>query len=360
MASMVPASGSSYSYIYTVMGEFCAWLVGWDLCLEYMCAAAAVAVAWANYVGSFMELVFSISVDYRLLSAPVSWNVTAQNFYLTENWISLPAVAIILFLTALIVYDVGTSSLFNNIIVVTKIIILIVFICFSIKHIDPENYHPILPESQGGDTYGIRGLFHASTISFFAFIGFDAITTAAQEATESAARRLPLSILTSLGIATILYFGIASVMLGVVNYKELNVTNPIGEVCKVIGMKWLEVLVNLAAIFGLTSVILANLYGQSRIFYSMAKDGLLMPVFSKTRSLKKKPLMSNTASSSATTTVTTGITNNIDNVKTTVTITPEIQMPNKPAGSPVWASIVTGEQKNSVFSGIYSVLVIYI
>jgi APA family basic amino acid/polyamine antiporter len=227
MASMVPASGSSYIYTYTVMGEFCAWLVGWDLCLEYMCAAAAVAVSWANYVGSFIELVFSTSIDYRLLSAPISWNVTAQNFYFTDSWISLPAVVIILFLTALIVYDVGTSSLFNNIIVVAKIIILIIFICFCIKHIDPNNYYPILPESQGGNTYGVKGLFHASTISFFAFIGFDAITTAAEEATEDAARRLPLSILTSLGIATILYFGVASVMLGVVNYKDLNVTNPI-------------------------------------------------------------------------------------------------------------------------------------
>ncbi|CAF4669432.1 unnamed protein product, partial [Rotaria sp. Silwood2] len=192
MASMIPASGSSYTYTYTIMGEFCAWLVGWDLCLEYMCAAAAVAVSWANYVGSFMELVFSISIDHRLLSAPVSWDVRAQSFHVTGSWICLPAVIIIVFITAIIVYDIGASSRFNSVIVIGKILILMTFICVCIKYIDPKNYRPILPESQGGNTYGTNGLLHATAISFFAFIGFDAVTTAAQEATKEAEKRLPL------------------------------------------------------------------------------------------------------------------------------------------------------------------------
>jgi APA family basic amino acid/polyamine antiporter len=342
MASMIPASGSSYTYTYTVMGEFSAWVVGWDLCLEYMCAAAAVGVSWASYVGLFIELIFSTSIDHRLLSAPVSWNVTAQNFYLTGSWICLPGVLIILFLTALIVYDVGASSLVNSIIVIAKILILITFICAGIKYIDPKNYRPILPESEGGNTYGINGLLHATSNSFFAFIGFDAITTASREAKKESAKRLPLSILTSLSIAVVLYLGIASVMLGVVNYKDLNVPNPIGDVCKVIGMKWLEILVCIAAIFGLTSVIIVSLYGQSRIFYSMSKDGLLTPAFSKTNILKRKSPVNNTFISSTTTTTTTTIVNTIDGIETTVRVNAAIEEENKSDGSPVWASIITG------------------
>ena len=208
-----------------------------------------------------------------------------------------------------------------------------------IRKIIVQSYRQVKVETP----YGIQGLFHATTISFFAFIGFDAITTAAQEATEEAAKRLPLSILTSLGIATALYCGVASVMIGVVNYKNLNVINPLGEVCKMIGAKWLEVLVHLAAIFGLTSVILVNLYGQSRIFYSMAKDGLLMPAFSKVFAVKKRSVVSNTVFVSATATTTTEVTNNIGGIEMSGTVTAQIQMVNKPVGSPVWASIATGQ-----------------
>ncbi|CAF2974997.1 unnamed protein product [Rotaria sp. Silwood2] len=344
MASMIPASGSSYTYIYTVLGEFCAWLVGWNLCLEYMGAASAVSVSWANHVGSFIELVSSASIDHRLLSAPVSWNATAQNFYLTGSWICLPAVIVILVLTAIIIYDLDTSSLLISIIVILKIVILLIFICVCIKYIDPKNYHPFLPKSEGGNTYGIKGLLHATTISFFAFIGFDEITTAAQEATTEAARLLPLSILISLGIATILYLGVASVMLGVVNYKDLKVPNPIAEVCKVIGLKWLQVIVHLGAILGLTSVILVTLYVQSRIFYSMSKDGLLPPVFSKIKLWKKKKTVVNNITFSSSTTTTTTIETNttIATVEPTITITGNIHETNKPTGSPVWASIAIG------------------
>ncbi|CAF3366384.1 unnamed protein product [Rotaria sp. Silwood2] len=325
------------------MGEFCAWLVGWNLCLEYMGAASAVGVSWADYVGTFIELVSSTSIDHRLLSAPISWNVTAQHFYVTGSWICLPAVIIILFLTAIIVYDVGALSLLNSIIVILKIGVLLIFICVCIKYIDPKNYHPFLPKSEGGNTYGINGLLRATIVSFFAFIGFDEITTAAQEATTEAAKRLPLSILTSLGIATTLYLGIASVMLGVVNYKDLKVTNPIGQVCKVIGLKWLEILVHLGAILGLTSVILVTLYGQSRIFYSMSKDGLLPSVFSKIKVWKKKKSAENNIISSSTTTTSTTRINTISaTVEQTITTTGNIHETNKLAGSPLWASIVIG------------------
>jgi len=342
MASMIPASGSAYTYVYTVMGEFCAWLVGWNLCLEYMFGTATVGVSWANYVESFIESVSSSSITHRLLSAPVSWNVTTHNFYIKDSWICLPAVLIILLLTAIMVYDVGAFSLLNSIIVIAKILILITFICACIKYIDPKNYHPILPKSQGGNTYGINGLLHATSISFFAFIGFNAITAATQEATKEAAKRLPLSILTSLGIATALYLGIASAMLGVVNYKDLKVENPIKKVCQVIGMKWLEILVYLAAIFGLTSVMIVNLYGQSRIFYAMSKDGLLTPAFSKTISPKRKSVVNNIAFSYSTTTSTNSTDYTIDCIEPTVRVNPAIEEANKPAGSPVWAGVVTG------------------
>lgn len=287
LASMVPASGSSYTYTYTVLGELCAFIIGWDLLLEYMCAVAGVGVAWASYVGALIETIFQTGNESRLLEAPLKWNATTDSFSPTGSWFSLPAVIIILALTALITWDIGASSVLNTVMVAVKMVILLLFIFEGAGYIKKENFHPLLPPSKGKDQFGVKGLLRATTISFFAYIGFDAVTTAAQEANENAVKLLPISVLTSVGIATVVYIGIATVMIGVVGYTNINVTNPFKSVCTELDMKWLEILVTIGIFLGLTSVILVNLYCQSRIVYAMAKDGLLPPVFAKTKRFRR-------------------------------------------------------------------------
>ncbi|CAF1304390.1 unnamed protein product, partial [Didymodactylos carnosus] len=289
MASMVQISGSSYSYVYTTMGEFCAWLVGWDLCLEYICAVATVSISWSAYVAAFFQTIFQIEVEQRILLAPIGWNETSQAFYLTDSYFNLPAMIIVFISSALLLYDLRITAIVNSIIVVFKVVVLLVFVCASIKFINPNNYHPFIPQSEGGQKYGVTGMFHGTTIIFFAFIGFDAITTTAQETTRNKKKLyLPLSIITSLSISTILYVGIVSILIGLVPYKQLSIKNPISVVTRATGMKWLEILVDLGAIFGLMSVILVNLIAQPRIVHRMAKDGLLPEWFSKERQKKQK------------------------------------------------------------------------
>ncbi|CAF1120640.1 unnamed protein product [Didymodactylos carnosus] len=284
MASMVPIAGSSYSYIYTTMGEFCAWLIGWNLCLEYTCAVAAVSVGWSTYVASFIEFIGNTSAEYRILSAPIAWNNTSENFYLTGAYFNLPAM---LGSPALLVYNIDVSATFNSIIVVAKIIIILIFIFTAIKYIDPKNYLPFIPKNQGGYKYGVEGLFHGTTVVFFAFIGFDVITTAAQETSRKSQNKLPISIVTSWGISTLLYIGFVSVLVGVVKYDKLA-DDPIAVVCRAMGLRWLEIMVDVGVICGLTSVILGNLFAQSRILYTMSNDGLLPKIFGHVRHPKQK------------------------------------------------------------------------
>lgn len=288
LASMVPASGSSYTYIYTVLGEFCAFIVGWDLLLEYMCAIAGVGVAWASYIGALLEIIFQIGNESRLIEAPLKWNSTTDSFSFSGSWFSLPAVIIILVLTALIIWDIGASSVLNTVMVAAKMAILLLFILVGTAYIKEENFYPLLPPQKGRNQFGVIGLLRASTISFFAYIGFDAVTTAAQEANENAVKLLPISVLTSVGIATIVYIGVATVMIGTVGYTNINVSNPFKSVSKVLDMKWLEILVTIGIFLGLTSVILVNLYCQSRIVYAMATDGLLPPIFAKTKRFRRR------------------------------------------------------------------------
>ncbi|CAF0996533.1 unnamed protein product [Didymodactylos carnosus] len=235
MSSMLPISGSSYSYVYMTMGEFCAWLVGWDLSLEYAFAVATISVSWSAYVRSFIEMIFHIEADQWILLAPISWNQTTQSLSLTGSYCDLPAIIIVFTLSALLLYDLRATAIINSIIVVFKVVVILIFICASIKFIHPKNYHPFIPafipRDKGGPKYGAAGLFHGTTIIFFSYIGFDTITTAAQETQRNRKKLyLPLSILTSLAISTILYIGVVSVLIGVAPYADLSIRSPISAV----------------------------------------------------------------------------------------------------------------------------------
>ncbi|CAF0916361.1 unnamed protein product [Didymodactylos carnosus] len=341
MASMVPISGSSYSYVYTTMGEFAGWLVGWDLCLEYMMGVSVVAVGWSGYVASFIRLLFSTGIEHRILDAPLNWNDTTQSFYWNGSYFNLPAILIIIALTALLVYDIDVSATFNSIIVLLKIVIMLIFITACIKFINPKNYRPFIPKNLGGNKYGVIGMFHASTIVFFSFIGFDAITTAAQETKKESQNTLAISIMTSLMVSTVLYLGFISVLVGVVSYESLNVHNPISTVTRAMNMKWLEITVDVGAILGLTSVTLVNLFAQPRILYVMSKDGLLPKFFSKLRSTKQKKAKNlPTASDQTRVDVDESISNPPAVIRATST-KPQNAQPQT-LGSPYAATIVTG------------------
>ncbi|CAF1650122.1 unnamed protein product [Rotaria magnacalcarata] len=293
MASMVPISGSAYSYTYATMGEYLAWIIGWDLILEYLLAAATVAVGWSGYVVHFIETVSKHNATKSIVDAPVAWSEESKAFYVTGKVINLPAVIIIVALTILLIIGIGESAKINLVIVIIKILVVLLFIFACCGYTHPNNYSPFIPPNEGSfNKYGITGVLHGATVVFFAYIGFDSVTTTAQE-TKNPQRSLPIGIIGSLTISTVLYVAVCAVMVGIVPYKTLDSPNPISEAIK--GTPhgiWLPIIIDLGAIAGLTSVSLVNLLGQSRIFYSMAHDGLLPAIFAKVHPRTKTPWVS--------------------------------------------------------------------
>lgn len=293
MASMVPISGSAYSYTYATMGEYLAWIIGWDLVLEYLLAAATVAVGWSGYVVNFVETISKHNATKWIVEAPVAWNEHTNGFYATGKVLNLPAVAIVVVLTILLLIGIGESAKINVVIVVIKIgvVLLFIFACCGYTHRD--NYKPFIPPNEGSfNKYGITGMLHGATVVFFAYIGFDSVTTTAQE-TKNPQRALPIGIIGSLIVSTVLYIAVCAVMVGVVPYRTLDSPNPISEAIK--GTPhgiWLPIIIDLGAIAGLTSVALVSLLGQSRVFYSMAHDGLLPSIFAKVHPRTKTPWIS--------------------------------------------------------------------
>nr|ACI90399.1 cationic amino acid transporter-like protein [Philodina roseola] len=290
MASMVPISGSAYSYTYA---KYLAWIIGWDLVLEYLLAAATVAVGWSGYVVHFIETVSKHHATKWIVDAPISWNETAENFYTTGAVINLPAVAIVVALTILLLFGIGESAKANLIIVIIKIIVILLFIFACCAYVNPSNYKPFIPPNEGSfSKYGITGVLHGATVVFFAYIGFDSVTTTAQE-TKNPQRTLPIGIIGSLVISTVLYIAVCAVMVGLVPYTSLNLAYPISAAIR--GTPhgvWLPIIIDLGAIAGLTSVTLVSLLGQSRVFYSMAHDGLLPPIFARVHARTKTPWIS--------------------------------------------------------------------
>jgi APA family basic amino acid/polyamine antiporter len=311
MASTVPVAGSAYTYAYATMGEFIAWLIGWDLILEYMVGATTVAINWSGYVASFLHD-RGIDLPAQFLSSPGTTMIqvpdaVASELHLRHGWsmlesvrerleaanidfssypqlsaiINLPAMVVVALVTALLVVGIKESARVNNVIVFVKVSILVLLIALGLPMVSSANWGgPFIPQSDEWFHFGWSGICRAAGVVFFAYIGFDAVSTTAQEA-KNPQRDMPIGIIGSLVICTVLYCLGALVLTGVVNYKQLHVPDPVAVATDAMGKPWLSFYVKIGAILGLSSVILVMLMSQPRIFYAMSKDGLLPPIVAK-------------------------------------------------------------------------------
>ncbi len=286
-ASTVPVSGSAYTYAYATLGELIAWIIGWDLMLEYLFGAATVAVGWSGYAVSFLED-FGIRIPSYLSSPAIShgsigWQATAN--------LNIPAMFIIILMTILLIIGIKESAIINNIIVFIKISVLILFIIFGAAYIKTGNWSPFIPPNTGEfGSYGLSGILRGAAVIFFAYFGFDAVSTAAQEA-RNPKKDMPVGIIGSLLISTIFYIIVSLVLTGMIKYNQLLVPDPIAVAINAAGpgLLWLRPFVKTGAIAGLSSVVLLLLLSQPRIFYTMAKDGLLPKIFSTVHPKFKTP-----------------------------------------------------------------------
>lgn len=278
-ASMIPIAGSAYTYSYATMGEFVAWIIGWDLVLEYALGAATVAVSWSRYLLEFLNG-FGIHLPVELVCSPLEIVRLSDGTIIEGGMINLPAILIVCLLSLLLIRGTQGSALMNNILVILKVAVVLMFITLGWSHIDPTNYTPYIPENTGSyEHFGWSGIATGAAVVFFAFIGFDAVSTAAQEA-KNPQRDMPIGILGSLIICTILYVLFAHVMTGLVNYTLFaNDAKPAATAFAKTGYDFLQNGLILAILAGYTSVMLVMLLGQSRVFYTMSNDGLLPPFF---------------------------------------------------------------------------------
>ena len=279
-AAMLPVSGSAYSYSYATLGEAVAWFIGWCLVLEYLFAASTVAVGWSGYLNAFLTN-FDLALPAALASAPYTYDAATSNFVSTGALINLPAVLIIAAVSGVGYVGITQSAFVNSIIVAIKVTVILLFIAFGMQFVDPANWQPFIPENQGGDKYGMDGVIRASAVVFFAYIGFDAVSTAAGEA-RNPQKDMPIGILGSLAVCTLLYIAMCAVLTGMVDFRLLGTPEPVSTALNSFPtLGWLQTLVELAAIAGLSSVILVMLMAQPRIFYSMSRDGLMPRMFGK-------------------------------------------------------------------------------
>ncbi|HEX9980592.1 MAG TPA: amino acid permease [Flavobacterium sp.] len=294
-SSMIPVAGSAYTYSFATMGEFVAWIIGWDLVLEYAVGAATVSISWSRYLGKFLEG-YGIHLNEAYMLSPFEGGI-----------INIPAVLIVMLMSLILMRGTRESAAVNGIIVLLKVSVVLVFIAAGWQYIRPENYTPYIPENTGNfGEFGFSGIIRAAAIVFFAYIGFDAVSTAAQEA-KNPKRDMPIGILLSLGVCTLLYILFAHVMTGVVNYSAFAGKDGIAPVAVAVesmgpmaanGMitpayPWLNNAILLAILAGYASVILVMLMGQSRVFFSMSKDGLMPKVFSEVHPKFRTPAKNN-------------------------------------------------------------------
>ncbi|WP_034691090.1 amino acid permease [Kaistella palustris] len=302
-ASMIPVAGSAYTYSYATMGEFIAWIIGWDLVLEYAVGAATVASSWSGYLGKFLSS-FGVALPENLMTTP--FDVTSSG---GMGLVNLPAIFIVVIMSLVLIKGTSESAFVNTLIVIIKVAIVIAFIVVGWKYVKAENLTPLIPENTGKfGEYGWSGIIRAAAVVFFAYIGFDAVSTAAQE-TKNPKKSMPIGIMGSLLICTVLYIVFAYVMVGVVHYKEFTAGGggdhlaPVAIAIEAMGSvvngqmvpayPWLNTTIILAILLGYSSVILVMLMGQSRVFYSMSKDGLLPKVFSEVHPKFRTPYKSN-------------------------------------------------------------------
>ncbi len=260
-ASMIPIAGSVYTYTYITMGEIWAWIMGWIMILEYSVAASAVAIGWSSYT---MGLINSFGIHIpSVISGP---------YGIGGSIINLPAVLIVVILTGVLIRGAKESARFNALIVFIKVSVILLFITVGIQYINPANYHPFTP-------YGLAGVFQGAAMVFFAYIGFDTVASAAEE-TKDPGRTIPIGIIGSLIVSTILYIAVALVMTGMVPFYLLNTASPVSFALQHVGVQWAFTVISIGAIAGLTTVVLVNMFSKARIIFAMSRDGLLPKVFS--------------------------------------------------------------------------------
>jgi basic amino acid/polyamine antiporter, APA family len=271
-ASKVPVAGSAYTYSYASLGELVAWIIGWDLMLEYALAASTVAIGWSGY---FSTLLGGFGIHLP------AW---ASKSFSEGGMVNIPAFTIALLITWLLSVGIKESTRVNNIIVFVKLFAVLLFIGVAVGYVKPVNWHPFMP-------FGWSGVIGGAAIVFFAYIGFDAVSTAAEEV-KNPQRDLPVGIIASLVVCTVLYIVVAAILTGIVPYTQLNVAAPVALALQLIGQNWVAGIISLGAISGITTVLLVMLYGQTRVFYAMSRDGLLPKIFSEIHPKYKTPFKS--------------------------------------------------------------------
>ncbi len=286
VASKIPIAGSAYTYAYATVGEFLAWVVGWDLILEYALGAATVSIGWAGYFGNFLTAAFGITL-------PTMW--THNHWDPTPGIMNVPAAAIILVMTALLARGTRESGMVNNIIVTIKIAIVLFFIAVGIGHVNPANFHlPAGPTTGAGGyfPFGWQGVLGGAAFIFFAYIGFDAVSTSAEEC-KNPGRDLPFGIIMSLAVCTVLYIAVVAILNGMVPFNLLNVASPVAFAVLHVGLpSWMALVISLGAIAGLTTVLLVMMFGQSRVIFAMSRDGLIPQWFAAVHKTWRTPVFS--------------------------------------------------------------------
>jgi len=289
-AALIPIAGSAYSYAYVTMGEFIAWVLGWGMTIQYLIAACTVSVAWSGYFNSLLGD-FGLAIPSFLASSPFAYH-PETGWSITGALINLPAMFIVAVMGALISTGIKSAASFNNVMVILKLSVVVLFIVCGIAYIRSDYLVPLIPENTGiFGHYGWSGVLRGAGVLFFAFIGFDALSTLTQE-TKNPQKNMPRGMLGSLTLCTVVYLIFAFVLLGLVSYKALGVPDPIALAVNVLGPKfaWLRLFVKVAILAGFTSVIMVMMLGQTRIFYTMAHDGLLPPKMGKIKDSTHVPL----------------------------------------------------------------------
>jgi APA family basic amino acid/polyamine antiporter len=289
LAAMIPVSGSAYSYAHVAFGELIAWFIGWNLVLEYTFSVATVSVGWSGYVSSLLAQ-FGLHLPSALAQAPFDRGTGSFEVITTGAVLNIPAVLIVAAITTLCYVGIRESSTANTIMVALKVGVIVLFILAGMSHVHPANWHPFIPPNNGHfGQFGWSGIVAGAGVIVFSYIGFDAISTCAQEARRPD-RDLPISILASLGICSVLYMATVAVLTGMVSYHDLNVAAPVAlAIDRYPALRWLGALVKLGAILGMTSTMLVMTVGQARIFMSMGADGLLPPWFARVHPRFKTP-----------------------------------------------------------------------
>jgi APA family basic amino acid/polyamine antiporter len=293
LASMIPVSGSAYTYTYATLGEFIAWLIAWDLILEYGLASATVSAGWSGHFRDMLQG-FGVTLPRVWSSAPYTFD--GSHLVQTGSILNLPAVAIVCLMGGILITGITESALVNNIIVSLKVLTVVAVIAIGFAHVHPDYWHPLIPPRVAPTAldpaghFGLPGVLTAAGVIFFAYIGFESVSTAAQEA-RNPQRDMPIGILGSLGICTVLYILMSLVITGMAHYTDLNNDAPVSRAIGAVpGLGWLRQIVNIAVAIGLGSTILSLLYGQSRIFYAMSHDGLLPKMFGQVNRRTRTPI----------------------------------------------------------------------